>query len=64
MSTYCQHLSERQQKGLLVVLKFQERFDGTLGNLNSEPENFQFKPGMSSYHEKAFPIQQVHEAIL
>ena len=39
VSTHCQHFRERKQNGELVVLKFQELFNGTLGNLDNVLKN-------------------------
>ena len=45
VNIHCQHLSKSQQKALLLlVLKFWELVDGTLGNWDTSPVKFLLKP--------------------
>ena len=57
----CTHLSQNIQNVLLEVLwKFEDLFDGTLGDWTTEPVNFKLKSGAKPYHSRAFPIPKVH----
>jgi hypothetical protein len=47
-----------------VLLKFEPLFDGTLGDWNLPPVSFELKEGMKPYHGKAYPIPQIHKAVL
>jgi hypothetical protein len=39
-------------------------FDGTLGDWNLPPVSFEIKEGMKPYHGRAYPIPQIHKAVL
>ena len=55
------HLSEEERQGLRVLLlKYAELFDGTLGTWKDEECDFELKPDSTPYHAKAFPIPKVH----
>jgi hypothetical protein len=57
----CTHLSQNKQNELLEVLwEFEDLFDGTLGDWNTEPVSFELKRGAKPYHSRAFPIPKVH----
>jgi len=61
----CAHLSQNQQRDLLKLLQdFEELFDGTLGDWQTEPVSLQLKPGAKPYHGKPFPIPRVHKDTL
>jgi hypothetical protein len=61
----CSHLGATNRAKLLsVLLKFEPLFDGTLGDWNLPPMSFELKEGMKPYHGKAYPIPQIHKAIL
>ena len=47
-----------------MLLKFEELFDGTLGDWNLPPVSFDIKEGMKPYHGRAYPIPQIHKAVL
>ena len=50
-----------EQKQLLEVLTwFEDLFDGTLGDWNTEPVSFDLKEGSKPYHGRAYPIAQKH----
>ncbi len=50
-------LSLQDQNSLLELLtEFEELFDGTLGDWNTEPVSFELKEGMKPYHGKAYPV--------
>jgi len=55
--------SERE-KLLSVLLKFESLFDGTLGDWNLPPISFELKEGTTPYHSRAYPIPQIHKAML
>ncbi|KAL3784137.1 hypothetical protein HJC23_005795 [Cyclotella cryptica] len=49
------HLQD--QNSLLELLtEFEELFDGTLGDWNTEPVSFKLKEGAKPYHGKAYPV--------
>ena len=53
---YCHYLGKSKQKAcLLLLLKLEELFDGTLGNWDTE---------VSPYDRNAFSVPQLHEATL
>ncbi len=57
----CTHLSASEQEQLLtLLLEYEELFNGTLGDWQTEPVSFKLKPGIMSYHGKACLIPQVH----
>jgi len=57
----CTHLSQNEQNELLEVLwEFEDLFDGTLGDWNTEPVSFKLKRDAKPYHSKASPITKVH----
>ena len=59
VSTNCTHLSLQDQNLLLELLtEFEELFDGTLGDWNTEPMSFELKEGAKPYHGKAYPVQK------
>ena len=58
----CTHLSQNEQNELLELLnEFEDLFDGTLGDWNTEPVSFELKPDAKPYHSRAFPIPKVHK---
>jgi hypothetical protein len=61
----CSHLSATDREKLLsLLLKFEELFDGTLGDWDLPPVSFEVKEGMKPYHGRAYPIPQIHKALL
>ena len=57
VSTNCTHLSLQDQNSLLELLtEFEELFDGTLGDWNTETVSFELKEGAKPYHGKAYPV--------
>ena len=57
VSTNCTHLSLQDQNKLLELLtEFEELFDGTLGDWNTEPVSFELKEGTKPYHGRPFPV--------
>ena len=58
----CSHLNSKEQAKLLEVLnKFEDLFDGTLVDWDTEPVSFELKEGAKPYHGRAFPIPKVHK---
>ena len=56
----CKHLSVPEETKLLGLLtEFEELFDGTLGDWDSEPVSLQLKEGKKPYHGGAFSIPKV-----
>ena len=56
------HLSSENKAKLLRLLqKFEELFDGTLGNFQTDAVSFSLRGGAKPYHGKAFPIPHVHK---
>jgi hypothetical protein len=47
-----------------MLLKYEELFDSTLGDWNLPPVSFELKEGMKPYHGRAYPIPQIHKAVL
>ena len=61
----CSHLSSENKAKLLHLLqKFEELFDGSLGDFQTNPVTYSIKDGTKPYHGKAFPIPHVHKAFL
>jgi hypothetical protein len=62
----CSHLSATDREKLLsLLLKYEELFDGMLGDWNLPPVSFEIKEeGMKPYHGRAYPILQIHKAVL
>ena len=63
VSTNCTHLSPQDQSKLLELLtEFEELFDGTLGDWNTEPVSFELKEGTKPYHGRPFPVPKSRKA--
>ena len=63
--TNCKQLNSVEQNKLLELLKkFEQLFDGTLGNWRTKPVSFQLKDGATPYHGRAFPIPKVHKEVI
>ena len=57
VSTNCTHLSLQGQNKLLeLLMEFEDFFDGTLGDWNTEPVSFELKEGTKPYHGRPFPV--------
>ena len=58
----CTHLDNEQQQSLQLLLnKYSNLFDGTLGHWSGDDYNIELKEGAKPYHARAFPIPKVHE---
>ncbi len=61
----CAHLSTSHCNLLLaLLLKFEELFDGTLGDWKLPPNSFELKEGAKPYHGRPNPIPKIHKATL
>jgi hypothetical protein len=49
---------------LALLLKFEELFDGTLGDWKLLPVSFELKKGAKPYHSRPYPIPKIHMATL
>ncbi len=61
----CAHLSTPHCNLLLaLLLKFEELFDGMLGDWKLPPVFFELKEGAKLYHGRPYPIPKIHKATL
>ena len=61
----CKHLSPSERESLLSLLfKFEQLFDGTLGEWALPPVSIQLKEGAKPVHGRPYPIPKVHKATL
>ncbi len=61
----CMHLSTPHWNLLLaLLLKYEELFDGMLGDWKLPPVPIELKEGAKPYHGRPYPIQKVHKATL
>ncbi len=61
----CTHLSTSHCNSLLVLLlKFKELFNGTLGDWKLPPVFFELKEGAKPYHGRPYPIPKIHKVTL
>jgi hypothetical protein len=59
------HLNPSKQELLLsLLLKFEQLFEGTLGEWNLPPVSIQLKEGAKPFHGRPYPIPNVHKATL
>ncbi len=65
VKNYCSHLSAPHQSSLLVLLlKYEELFEGTLGDWKLPPVSIELKEGIKAYHGRPYPIPKIHKATL
>jgi hypothetical protein len=58
-------LSALHQSLLLALLfKYEELFDGTLGDWKLPPVSIELKEGVKPYHGRPYPIPKIHKATL
>jgi transposase InsO family protein len=59
----CTHLSAEEQRQLLVLLqKFENLFDGTLGTWKTDPIELELKdPNVKPYHARPYPVPHSQE---
>jgi hypothetical protein len=62
----CKHLNPSERVLLLsLLLKFEQLFDGTLGEWNLTPVSIQLKEGGANpFHSRPYHIPKVHKATL
>ena len=57
----CRHLSVAQRNKMLrLLLEFEELFDDTLGDWDTDSVNFELKEGAQPFHGRPIPIPKVH----
>jgi hypothetical protein len=49
---------------LALLLKFEELFDGTLGDWKLPPVSFELKESAKLYHGRPYPIPKIHKIAL
>ncbi len=47
-----------------LLTKYEDLFDGTLGDWNTEPVSFDLKEGAKPYHGRAYPVPHKHKETL
>ena len=61
----CSHLSTTEQDKLLQLLrKYEDLFDGTLGQYKGGEYDIELKADATPYHARPFPVPKVHERTL
>jgi hypothetical protein len=63
----CSHLSastSNQKKFLKLLAEFEDRFDGTLSDWDTEPVSLKLREGVKPYHGRPFPTPKVHKETL
>ncbi len=59
------HLSDQQQQILIkLLLDFEDFFDVTLGDWQTEPSSFKLKEGTKPFYGQAFPVSQIYKQML
>ena len=65
VSENCAYLNSGQKKDLLALLgKYDELFDGTLGDWKTEPVGLEIKEGENPFHGRPFPVPVIHSYTL
>ena len=54
----------KQNKLLQLLRKYEQMFDGTLGNYTGSKYKIELKENIAPYHAKPFPIPKIHEPTL
>ena len=61
----CNHLSVSDQEMLLkLLIEFEDLFDGTLGDWNTELVSLNMTEGAKPYHGRPFPTPKAHKETL
>ncbi len=61
----CKHQTPSERESLLsLLLKFEQLFDGSLGEWNLPPVSIQLQEGAKPLHGRPYPIPKVHKATL
>ena len=56
------NLNQEEKQALKKLLfKFEDLFDGTLGEWTCKPVQIKLKPGSKPHHSRAFSIPKIHE---
>ncbi len=59
----CSQLNpSHREKLLLLLLRYETLFDGTLGDWNQSLVSVELKKGAKPYHGRPYPIAQIHKA--
>ena len=62
VNTNCSYLSLHNQNKLLELLtKFEELFDGTLGDWKTDPMSFELKESTKPYHGRSYPVTKAYK---
>ena len=48
---------------LKLLQKYEELFDGTLGDFQTDPVGFDLVPGAKAYHGRAFPVPHAQKDV-
>ena len=65
VSKNCANLNSGQKEGLLALLdKYDELFDGTLGDWKTEPVGLELREGANPFHGRPFPVPVIHRDTL
>ena len=57
----CPHLSMPEKKELLMLLlKYEHLFDGTLGKWKTKPVHFELKEDATPFHGRPYPVGTTH----
>ena len=61
----CSHLNEEEKSKLLVLLqRYEDLFDGTLGHWQGPDYGIELKPGVEPYHARPYPVPKAYEQTL
>ena len=61
----CNHLEKAEKQKLLRLLKkFEELFDGTLGEWKTTPAHLELKDGATPYHGRPYPVPHIQKEML
>ena len=61
----CEHIDESERQELLELLqKYEEMFDGTLGDWKTEPVHFELKEGAKPFRGRPCPVPHIHKETL
>jgi hypothetical protein len=62
---HCKHLPLPDQNKLLDLLtEYEDLFDGTLGEWNTEPVHLELKEGAKPFHGRPFRVPKIHKKTL
>ncbi len=61
----CDHLNQEEKLELLNLLqRYEDLFDGTLGEWKGTDIKLEMQHDAKPYHAKPFPVPQIHEATM